>query len=949
MEYGILGPVEVRAGGVPVNIGGPREHRSLAALLLQANRTVSAERLVDVLWGERPPPTAAAQVRNTIATLRRHLAAASGGEPPVARSGTGYLIQVADGALDAVVFDGHVTRARSLAEQGRLGAAAEALRAASGLWRGPALGGLGGPMFDAEAQGLEERRLACVERRIELELALGRHQDLLGELANLVAAHPFRERLAELQILCLHRAGRRHEALEAFAATRARLADRTGLEPGPELARLQLAILRGDPALDAPPTADRAAAPPAVPRPIPAQLPADVPAFTGRAACLKQLDALLPPDEPDHGATVVVSAIAGTAGVGKTATAVHWAHQVRDRFGDGQLYVNLRGFDPGEASVGPGEALRGFLDALGVEPSRVPAETDTQAALFRSLMRDRRMLVVLDNARDAAQVRPLLPGGPGCLVVVTSRNRLPGLVAAQGAHPVLLDLLSPAEARELLVRRLSRDRATAEPQAVDEIVAYCAGLPLAVVIAAARAAARPDFPLAALARELREAQDRLDAFAGDDPATDLRAVFFWSYRALRDDTARLFRLVGLHPGPDIAAPAAASLAGRPLPDVVPLLAELVQAQLITEHAPGRYTLHDLLRAYAAELARTHDPEPARRLATRRMLEHYLHTSHSAARLLTPVRRPIAPAGLVEGVTVTALAGSAEALTWLTAEQPVLLAILTSGPDEDVRHLAWSLGTFLHWRGRLHDWVTVERAALEACRRLADRRGQAHAHRSLSRAFTLLVRFDDAHTHAEHALHLAADHADPTGEAHARFELTWALSRQGRYREALAQAERAHELFEAAGHRPGTAKALNGVGNCLALLGDYDRALVNCERAMTLFRELSDRKGEAASWDGTGFARHHLGQHDLAVDCHRRAIELYVALGDRIGEVEALIRLGNAQYATGDTGAARETWGRALSILDDLAHPDAEHVRAQITAVATGLGRARTETLYWPHR
>jgi DNA-binding SARP family transcriptional activator len=377
VRYGILGPVEVRAGDEPSYVGGPRERRTLAALLLNANRQVSAERLSDLLWDERPPPTATAQIRNTIAALRRQLAVMTGSQSPIERAAGGYVIRVDDDQLDATVFDAQVRQGRSLAAQGRLGDAVEALRVALELWRGPALDGVPGRVFEAEAAGLEERRLVCLEQRVEWDLALGRHRELVGEVATLVGAYPLRERLVEAQMMCLYRVGRRADALDAFMAARTRFAEQAGLDPGARLVRLQKAILCGDPSLDLLVADDRDdVSPPAPRRPTPAQLPADVPAFTGRAAQLKDLDGLLP--DSYSGTAGVVAAITGTAGVGKTALAVHWAHRVRHRFGDGQLYVNLRGFDPAGSAVTAEEALPAFLDALGVPPDRLPVGLDAQ-------------------------------------------------------------------------------------------------------------------------------------------------------------------------------------------------------------------------------------------------------------------------------------------------------------------------------------------------------------------------------------------------------------------------------------------------------------------------------------------------------------------------------------------------------------------------------------------
>jgi NB-ARC domain/TIR domain len=373
--------------------------------------------------------------------------------------------------------------------------------------------------------------------------------------------------------------------------------------------------------------------------PRPQQLPAAVSHFAGRVEELAMLTGLLR-DRADTGGTVVISVIGGTAGVGKTALMVYWAHQVAKRFPDGQLYINLRGFDPSGSVVDSAEAVRRFLDALQVPPDRIPVDLDAQVALYRSQLAGKRMLVVLDNARDSGQVRPLLPGAPTCLVLVTSRSQLTSLIAADGAHPITLDLLTDDEARQLLARRLGADRVAAEPHAVAEIIIRCAHLPLALTLVAARAAVQSHLGLWLLVDELRDTQHLWQTLTGDDPTTNVRVVFSWSYQALSRDAARLFRLLGLHPGPDLAASAAASLAGVAASDVRRLLAELTRASLLVEHTPGRYTFHDLLRAYAADLVHTTDSDEQRHAATQRMLDHYRDTAYTAARLLNPTGDPL---------------------------------------------------------------------------------------------------------------------------------------------------------------------------------------------------------------------------------------------------------------------------------------------------------------------
>nr|MDT0656741.1 tetratricopeptide repeat protein [Micromonospora sp. DSM 115978] len=664
----------------------------------------------------------------------------------------------------------------------------------------------------------------------------------------------------------------------------------------------------------------------------PRQLPAAPVLFVGRTSALRRLDLLLDADTRPA-STVVVSAIAGTAGVGKTSLALHWAHRAADRFPDGQFYVNLHGFDASDTMVRPADALRGFLDALDVPAQRIPAGQDERAGLYRSLMAGRRMLVLLDNARDAEQVRPLLPGTPDCLVVVTSRNQLPGLVATEGAQPLTLDLLTPDEARELLARRIGAARVAAEPAAVDEIVAHCAGLPLALAIVAARSVTDPGRALADLAAELRDSGAGLDGFATGDPATDVRLVFSWSYRCLNPPAARLFRLVGLHPGPDLAGPAAASLAAEPESVVRPLLAELVRAHLITEHTPGRYASHDLLRAYATELVHRDDAEPERRSALGRLFDHYLHTADAAARLLHPYRDGVDLELPAAGAVVEKIETTAYAMDWFAAEHPALMAAIRqaagTGFDPMAWRLAWALWEFLDRRGHWHDWADSQRTALAAARRSADPRGQAHAHRSLGLAQLQLGHHDEAETHLRAALDLYRAVGDEIGQARIHHNLCGVREQQGRLPDALDHALRALHLFRSSGHRQGLANALNAVGWFQIQTGDARAAVDHCREAIDLLEALGDRRGQANTWDSLGYAQHHLGDHPGAVASYRRAIDLYQELGDRYFLADTLGHLAETHLAAGDRGAARDTWRRSLEILDDLGHPDAAAVRTRL--------------------
>jgi tetratricopeptide (TPR) repeat protein/transcriptional regulator with XRE-family HTH domain len=668
---------------------------------------------------------------------------------------------------------------------------------------------------------------------------------------------------------------------------------------------------------------------------VPRQLPAAVADFTGRAAELAALTRMLDAAEAGKPGTVVISAIGGTPGVGKTALALHWAHRAAGRFPDGQLHVNLRGFDPTGVPTTPAEAIRGFLDALGVRPERIPAAPEAQAALYRSVLAKRRVLVMLDNARDEQQVRPLLPASPGTMVLVTSRNQLAGLAAADGARLITLDVLSPEQAVHLLTARLGAARASAEPGAVGEIAGLCAYLPLALAVAAARAAARPRFPLAALAAELSKSADRLDALDAGDPAASVQAVFSWSYRQLSSDAARMFRLLGIHPGPDISVPAAASLAAIAKPEARRLLRELARAHLIADHATGRFAFHDLLRAYAVSQALATDTQPERDAAIGRLLDHYLHTAYAGARLLTPSRDLISLAAPGPGVTPETLAGYAQATAWFEADQQVLLAAIVlaaeTGFDVHAWQIPWTMAGFLNRRGHWPEWAVSQRTAVAAATRLGDTSGQALARRSLASACRGLGEYDQALSHLKECLRLYRQLGDRIGEARVHQSLGTLAEIQSRSADSLGHHEQSLRLFQAVGHQIGQAEQLNNVGWSHAVLGDYRQALPFCQQSLTLSSGIGHRDYEASSWDSLGYIQHQLGNLREAAACYRRALRLFRELGDRRPEAVVLTHLGDACQAAGELARARKAWEQALAILEDLQHPGADHVRAKLAS------------------
>ena len=918
----LLGPVQAERAGQVVELGPPQHRLLLAVLALEANRLVPVDRLVELIWPGEPPRTAGHAIQVGVSRLRVRLA----GGVRLDRQGSGYVLRVDPASVDAHQFTDLVLHARREGDDvRRVALLDQALR----LWTGPAMSGTAAAeeVRHRLCQGLEEMRLTALEDRIDARLRLGEHRELLGELAALVGELPLRERLVGQLMRALYRCGRPGEALAAYQRLRRALGEHLGLDPGEELRRLEVAILREDPELD--PPADRMSA--VVGRrsePAPSQLPATVPGFAGRVRELAALDRLLAADP-----AAPIATIDGTAGVGKTTLAVHWARRVADRFTDGQLYVNLRGFHPGRTALDPGAAVRGFLDALGVPAERVPPGLDAQTALYRSLLAGRRMLILLDNARGADQVRPLLPGAPGCLVLVTSRSQLTSLVAVEGAELLTLGVLTDDDARELLRRRLGADRLAAEPRTVGEIIARSARLPLALAIVAARAAGRPQFRLDAFVTELRDSRHRLDTFTGDDPATDVRAVFSWSYRTLTGDAALLFRLLGVHPGPDISVAAAASLAALPVRRARQLLAELAAAHLAAEHAPDRYTLHDLLRECAAEQAEELCDPVQWGDAQRRVLDHYLHTAHAAAHRLDPNRDPITLPAAATGVTPERLPDLSAATGWLRAEYPVLLAVVDlavdAGADVHVWQLAWSLMDFFNRSGHWADQAATFDTAVGATQRLADLPAEGYARRLLARALGRLGRFGEAEDHLRRALDLFAVLGDLVGEAHTHIGLSWILEQQSRPTAAMRHDRRAFELFEAAEHFVGQARALNNIGWRHAQSGDDHQALVYCWRSLRLCRQIGDSYDEALALDSIGLVHHNLGNHRQATARYQEALRLYREISHRDGEAQTLAHLGDAHHHAGAFESARKAWRDAWEILDQLGHPLADQVRARL--------------------
>ncbi|HEY2674830.1 MAG TPA: BTAD domain-containing putative transcriptional regulator [Rugosimonospora sp.] len=933
VDFRLLGRLTAVHDGRPVELGRRRERCLLGVLLLEANTAITIDRLVDLLWDGQAPSTARSSLHTHVSRLRAQLdpdGTGRSGVRLVSRNG-GYAVEVEPQDVDAHRFAAMVERARGARPADRT----DLLRQALALWHGPVLADVASDRLrERIAAGLTELRMSATELMIEAELAGDQSRDVIGELSALHAEHPYRERLAGQLMLALYRADRHADALIVYQQLSDRLADDLGVDPGPELCDLHAAILRREPALIRP----RAGAH------TPRQLPAATRLFTGRAEELAALSKALT-GATERNATVVVSAVGG---VGKTWLALHWAHQNLDRFPDGQLFVNLRGFDPSGQPMASATAVRGFLDALGVAAAAVPADLDAQVGLYRSLLATRRMLIVLDNARDASQVSPLLPGTATCSVIVTSRDRLTGLVSGHGALPLPLDVLDEAGARELLARRLGEERLAGEPEAVTALVNGCGGLPLALGVAASRAALAPQLPLSVIAAELRDATTRLGAFDEDDPQASLRAVLSWSYAALTPVQARVFGLLGSAAGPDISLAAVTALAGLPTAEVAATLRALQRQSLVQQHAPGRWRMHDLIRLYAAERAERDEPAD-RDAALRRLVDFYLHTAYAADRLLDP-SRPALNWALPEPTSgAYPLPDRAAAQAWLDDEhlsvQGAQRLAEPRGWHAERWQLAWSLNTFYGWRGHLHDLVAVWRDGLAAAQRLGDPAVEAQAHRYLGRACILVGRHVEAADQLDRSLSLAEQADDLPGQARAHWTLAWAWEWRGDDERALEHATRALYLYRACGDPVGEGGALNVVGWYATRLGHYEQARTHLESALILSRRTGNRPGEADTLDSLGLVAHHTGEYAQAVRHYQQALAAYRELGNAYEEADTLERLGDTHAATGEPEAARHAWHEALRLYQTQRRtPDAERLDRRLD----GLHQPAAKTLQHSH-
>ncbi|WP_217206597.1 BTAD domain-containing putative transcriptional regulator [Streptomyces sp. AC550_RSS872] len=960
LRFGVLGPVRAWRGEEQLPTGSPQQRALLAALLLREGRTATAAELIDALWGEEPPSQALAALRTYASRLRKVLTPGV----LVSESG-GYAVRgLEDGALDLAVAQELAAEAEKAKNAGDPCHAREVLGQALSLWAGEVLAGVPGPYAEAQRVRLEEWRLQLQESRLDMDLELGCHAEAVSELTALTAAHPLRERLRELLMLALYRSGRQAEALAVYADTRRLLADELGVDPRPGLKELQQRILQADPGLAQPsaPVAEPAAVPVR-----PAQLPATVPDFTGRSAFVSELSEVLATAE---GRVMAVSALAGIGGVGKTTLAVHVAHQARSAFPDGQLYVDLQGAGPRAAE--PETVLGSFLRALGTADSAIPDSLQERAALYRSVLDGRRVLVLLDNAKDAAQVRPLLPGMEGCAALVTSRVRMVDLA---GAHLVDLDVMSPDEALSLFTKIVGEERVASEREAALDVVAACGFLPLAIRIAASRLAARRTWTVSVLAAKLADERRRLDELQAGDLA--VKATFELGYGALEPAQARAFRLLGLSDGPDISLAAAAAVLDLPPEDTEDLLESLVDTSLLESAAPGRYRYHDLVRLYARACAeRDEQPPGEREAAMSRLLDFYLATAAGVYAIERPGDR------LVDHLATTAYPAMTfearkDARDWLYTEANCLLSFArqcAERPDALRRaiDLLWAAVDISESGANSKEYEATARTLLEAARRVGVEQVEARALMTLAHAHLDSGRFDLADQEAEQVISLAhraddllpvcwahnargvialyqgrnADgeehlsHAirhfrtldDRPGEAAILCNLSRIHLATGRTPSAVSLAQEGMEIYDAMGNSMRGANGRYALGMALTQSGQLAPATDRLLEALEVFRDSRQRL-----WEGMTLFR--LAEVDIAARRYAQAaanaemaLTVLRGIGGEWRRGNVLTVLGRALTAVGHTGRARVCWEEAVSIYDELGSPEAAAVRELLSPV-----------------
>jgi DNA-binding SARP family transcriptional activator/tetratricopeptide (TPR) repeat protein len=899
VEFRLLGPVEVWVGGRSVDAGRPHQRAVLAALLVDAGRVVPVETLIDRVWGQVAPEQVRTSLRAHLSRIRRLLEHAEERGAPVAaltRVSGGYSLRIDPGRIDLHLFRQLLGAA---GDGGDAENAVESLRAALALWRGRPLAGIDGEWAGRMRELWGRERVDAAVAWARAELAQANPGPVLASLAELASDNPLVESLTEMLMRALHAAGRTSEAVDLYARTRTHLAEELGTDPGPELQALHQSLLRGE---------VETAQPAGPSRYVPRQLPVPPQLFTGRMMELAELDKI------HDASTVVITAIDGMAGVGKTALAVQSAHHMVDRYPDGQLFLDLHGYTEGVAPLEPDAALDRMLRSLGVPGERIPVELDERAGLYRTRLADQRMIIVLDNAATEAQVRPLLPGAPGCLVLVTSRRRLAGL---DHTHTLSLDTLPLPDAVALLRNTAGDDRLAGQaPKLVGELVELCGRLPLAIRIAAARLRSHPAWDLVHLVRRLRDQQHRLvELRAGQRSVT---AALDLSYQDLAVDQQRTYRLLGLHPGPDIDLYAAAAMLDSTAHEAGRLLEQLLDAHLLQEPTPGRYRFHDLTRAHAAHSASRDDPDDLD-AALDRLLDHYRHTAAMAMDAAYPYEREHRPQVPPARTPGPALPDATAALDWLDNELPNLLAAARYATEHDrpvhLLHLSTILHRQLRTRGRYDDAETLHQHALTAARARGDHGAEMEALTGLGHIHRVQGGYEQATDHFGQALQLAATTSHRAAELDALNGLGHIHRMQGRFDQATDLYQRATELARAVGDLTAEMDAVVGLGNMYRVQGRYDQATNHYERVLHLARTVGHRNAEQIALLGLGQIHRIEGRYEQATDHFQRVVQLTRASGDHTIQQAALLGLGDVRLTQGRYEQAADDYQRLL----DLAH------------------------------
>ncbi|WP_181442370.1 AfsR/SARP family transcriptional regulator [Streptomyces tateyamensis] len=902
MEFGLLGPLHVHDGQQALAVPAAKQRVILAALLLRPGSIVTVDELIDAVWDGAPPQGALITLRNHVMRLRRTLGAEAGAR--IRTRAPGYVVEVRPGELDLDLLATRHKAGRAACRSEQWPAAAEQLSAALRLWRGEPLVDVPSEQLrEAHRAHLEQVRLDVLRWRIEAELHQGLHEQLVAELRTLVRDQPLHERFRAQLMLALYRSDRPSEALAEYRAARAVLVEELGTEPSAELAELHEQILRGDPELD-----PAAPAAPADPRPgsVPRNdLPRDLSDFTGRDGELHQL---LTDARPGATATRVV-AIDGMPGVGKTALAVHAAHRLAGRYRDGQLFLDLHGHTAGRPPLEPAQALTRLLTALGVPEAAVPQDEEAGAALWRAECDGRSLIIVLDNALDADQVRPLLPGSARCQVLVTSRRRLFGL---DGVYPLSLDVLDPATAAALFVKVAGRQQAQEPPADLAEAVALCGRLPLALRVAAARLRSRPAWSVADLNRRLRAHRERAEP---DSDHREVSAAFALSYEQLEPEQQRMFRLLGLLPGSDTDGSAAAALAARTEDEALDLLDLLLDCHLLQQRSRDRFGLHDLLRDHARRTVTAQEPAPRRQAAQRRLLDHYRWRAAAAADAMVPQEKGQRPR--VEPLG-PGFADVAQALAWLDAERANLVAVsgLADFPGHQ-RDLSPLLARYLERGAHYRDALAVHTAALAAARTLGDPAAQAEALRFLGLIVLHQGRYEQALAHLHESLRVAEGLPPSFGRTATLLNIGVALGRGGRLEEGLAHFEQALAQARELGAQVQEGTALTNVGVILRRQGRYAEALERLGEALVIKERLEDRIGVSIVRDNLGVLCRRLGRLDEALEHHRRALDLDREGNDRAGEATTLDNLGLVHQRRGELDRAVELFEQSLELAREI--------------------------------